>query len=185
MNERKKLNPTTFRLTSFIPIVIILIILWIIFKPNFKMIIGGILAGSIISIHDFIIEYYAFKKGLWYCYGGFQKIGKYNLHVPIDMSILFFIGGFDLAIFSTFPTFIRENHLLINPLINNPYLDFIWIILSLIILSLFGAAADFSSKKFGVWENGETWTYWKCVFYAWFPLLCFPVILNYIILFIL
>jgi len=183
--KKKNLKQTTFRLASFIPILILFIVVYVIFIPKFENIIGGIITGITISVYDFIIEYYAYKHGLWYCYGGFQKIGKYDLHVPIDMSILFFIGGFTLALFSTFPNYLRETFFVEILLLLNPYLDILWILISLIIISLIGALVDFSSKKFGVWKNGETWTYWKCAFFAWFPLLTFPVLLNYLILFLI
>ncbi|MHA1752714.1 MAG: hypothetical protein ACTSYZ_10130 [Candidatus Helarchaeota archaeon] len=167
---------------SFVPILILLWLVMLIFKPSYENIIAGIVSGVTIAIHDFIIEYYAYKRGLWYCYGGFQQVGKYNLHVPIDMSVLFFIGGFVLGNFSIFPIYIREHGLIIDPIITSPYLDIVWIFLALIILAFIGAGMDFLSKKFGVWENGRTWTYWKCAIYAWFPLLAFSVIMNYLTL---
>ncbi|TFF85779.1 MAG: hypothetical protein EU551_03340 [Promethearchaeota archaeon] len=181
----KDKKATLFRLSTFIPMVIILIFVFIVFDPNSKIIIAGIFSGLTISIHDFIIEFYAFKHDLWYCYGGFQKIGKYNLHVPIDMIILFFIGGLSLGIFSTFPNFIRQLTYYNGILFKNPYLDFIWVFIALVIIALIGASADFISKKFGVWENGKTWTFWKCAFYAWLPLLCLSVFIFQLMFFLL
>ncbi|MBD3230885.1 MAG: hypothetical protein GF329_22090 [Candidatus Lokiarchaeota archaeon] len=180
MNKNR--SATIFRLSSFIPIILFLIIVYIIFSPTLSMIIAGIFSGITISIHDFIIEFYAYKKELWLCYGGFQKIGKYNLHVPLDMSILFFIGGLSLGIFSTFPEYLREKEIL-NGLFSNPMFDWIWILVILVIIALIGAAADFISKRFGVWENGKNWTFWKCAFFAWLPLLIFSVVVNYLVLF--
>ncbi|MHA1233024.1 MAG: hypothetical protein ACTSPQ_20550, partial [Candidatus Helarchaeota archaeon] len=186
VNNLRKINnlkQTIFRLSTYIPILLLLIIVINLFKPSLNEIIVGIVSGMVMSVHDFIIEYYAYKHKIWICYGGFQKIWKYNLHVPLDMLILFFIGGFELSIFSTFPEFLRQRGIFIGTLIDYPIFDFIWILIILIIIALIGAAGDFLSKKFGVWENSKNWTFWKCAFYAWLPLLIMPVVISRILLF--
>ncbi|MHA1130570.1 MAG: hypothetical protein ACTSQI_20985 [Candidatus Helarchaeota archaeon] len=182
-------NPTRKRLILLVLSPIVVIIVLIVFSSLFAAqgilfahIIGALWAGFTIAIYDWIIESYAYVKGLWFCYGGYQKIGIIDFkHVPIDM-VLGFIGtGFSLTIISYFPQLFRFWGWTF-PLLSNFSLDFIGVIVLLVVMSLFGAFADFRSKRSGIWMNGPTWSYWKCAFYAWLPLLSSGIIIDRLIL---
>lgn len=150
--------------------------------------ISGLCGGVIIAIYDWIIEAYAHQKGLWFCYGGYQKIKELDFkHVPIDMVIGFISLGINLAFASHIPFLFRgwRWDVLGWWAAYFPALDIVWIIILLVFLSLFGAFADFQSKKQGIWMNGPTWTYWKCAFYAWLPLLTSGIIVDHLIYFLL
>jgi hypothetical protein len=136
-----------------------------------------------IALFDWIIEAYAHEKGLWFCYGGYQKIGKLDFkHVPVDMVIGFICTGFSLAIVTYFPQLLRSWGWDFWP-ISDPAWDSVGIVLILVGMSLFGAFADFRSKRTGVWMNGPGWNYWKCAFYAWLPLLSSGILVDRVILF--
>ncbi|NVM53855.1 MAG: hypothetical protein HWN66_09150 [Candidatus Helarchaeota archaeon] len=146
-------------------------------------IIGALCAGITIAIYDWIIEAYAHVKGLWFCYGGYQKVGRLDFkHVPIDMVFSFIGNGFALALSSYFPELVRYWGWSFWP-ISNPNLD-IWLVPGLLVLvSLGSALGDFRSKRLGIWMNGPTWTYWKCAFYAWLPLLTSGIVVDRFIIY--
>ncbi len=182
-------NPTRERTILLILAPVLIIVVLFLFGSLFKAegtfsahIVGALWAGLTIALYDWIIEAYAYVKGLWFCYGGYQKIGKVDFkHVPIDMVIGFILIGFSLTIVSYFPQLFRFWGWNFGPL-SNPALDLIGIIILLVAISLFGAFADFRSKRTGVWMNGPTWSYWKCAFYAWLPLLSSGIVVDRLIL---
>jgi len=190
--QRPGTDPTKERIRVVIIFAILVPIAFIFFGPMFFLsgtllqhIISALCGGVIIAIWDWAIEAYAHKKGLWFCYGGYDKVGKVDFkHVPFDMLVFFVFYGFILSFVSYFPALFRFWGFDIIP-INYVILDTIAIAVLLVALSLFGSFADFNSKKQGVWMNGPTWTYWKCAFYAWLPLLASGVIIDHLIFYFL
>lgn len=185
-------DPTKERILFVVANAIVILIAFIIFGPLFFVsgtliahIISALCGGITIAIWDWIIEAYAYKKGLWFCYGGYQKIGKVDFkHVPFDMLVGFVLYGFTVSFLSYFPALFRFWGFDIIP-INYIILDTLAIAILLVALSLFGSYADFDSKKRGIWMNGPTWTYWKCAFYAWLPLLTLGVVVDHVLFFFL
>ncbi len=187
--QKPDTNPTRARLMMFFLTPILAVIAFIVFNGPFTLaetliphIFGALCAGLTIAIYDWIIEAYAYKKGLWFCYGGIQKIGKIDFkHVPIEMIISFVGTGFGVAFLSYYPELLRYWGWNFWPL-TNPALD-IWLVPGLIVLlALFGAFGDFQTKRMGVWMNGPTWSYWKCALCAWFPLLSSGIIVDRLIM---
>jgi hypothetical protein len=187
--QKPNTNPTRSRLLLLItsPIMVTVAIFLFSFPFNaagtlFPHIIGGLCAGLTIAIYDWIIEAYAYQKGLWFCYGGYQKVGKLDFkHVPFDMIISFIGTGFTLAFVSYFPELLRNWGWNFWP-ISNPALD-IWLVPGLLVLvAVGGALGDFYTKRAGVWMNGPTWSYWKCAFLAWLPLLTSGIVVDRLIL---
>ena len=187
--QKPNTNPTRSRLllliASPIEVAITLILFSLPFTTNgmfIAHIIGGIGAGLTIAFYDWIIEAYAYVKGLWFCYGGYQKIDKLDFkHVPIDMVISFVATGFCLAFVSYFPELFRYWGWNFWP-ISDPALD-LWLIPGLLVLlALFGAFGDFRTKRSGVWMNGPSWSYWQCAFFAWLPLLSSGFVFDRLIL---
>lgn len=158
------MSPTIFRIFALILQIIVFIIVIIIFKPNRNKLKSAFFAGIFCSIYDFIIEVLGYKYGAWYCYGGFQI---YN--VPIDMSIQFIFFGMMISILSDFPDLFRKWNFLKIFYENKKY-DLFHKIIFLILLSLIGAVGDFISKRFGVWENANWWTFYHTAFIAWLSL---------------
>ncbi|MHA1265825.1 MAG: hypothetical protein ACTSRS_11385 [Candidatus Helarchaeota archaeon] len=189
--QKPNSNPTKVRLILllFTPILITitLVIFYAPFNANgtFKIhLIAAFCAGCTIALYDWIIEAYAYVKGLWFCYGGYQKIGRLDFkHVPLDMVIGFIGTGFCLAIVSYYPQLLRYWGWNFYP-ISDPAWDILGVCFLVVGMSLFGAFADFKSKRAGVWMNGPTWTYWKCAFYAWLPLLTIGVIVDRLIFYL-
>jgi len=187
--QKPKTNPTRARLLTLIISPIQVMIAYIIFSFPFTVsglliarVVGALCAGITIAIYDWIIEAYAYINGLWFCYGGYQRIGKLDFkHVPIDMVISFVAMGFCLAFISYFPELFRYWGWNFWP-VSDPTLD-LWLIPGLLFfLVLVGAFGDFSSKRWGVWMNGPNWSYWKCAFVAWFPLLTSGIIVDRFVL---
>jgi len=187
--QKPNTNPTRARLLLLIASPIEVAIIFIVFSFPFTAagmliahIIGGLCAGITIAIYDWIVEAYAYVKGLWFCYGGYQKIGKLDFrHVPIDMVISFVVTGFCLAFISYFPELFRYWGWNFWP-ISDSSLD-LWLIPGLLVLlALFGAFGDFRTKRSGVWMNGPSWSYWKCAFFAWLPLLTSGIIFDRLVL---
>lgn len=141
-------------------------------------IISALCAGFYIAIYDWIIEAYAHEKGLWFCYGGYQKVKGIDFkHVPIDMVIGFVGVGFIVAFVTYVPELLRSWGWDFWP-INNPELD-VWLVPGFLVLfSLAAAFVDFRSKRSGVWMNGPTWYYWKCAFYAWLPMMATGIVVD-------
>ncbi len=187
--QKTNTNPTRERLRllylSPIEIVIVLVIFSVPFNTTgtfLPHIVGALCAGITIAIIDWIIEAYAYTKGLWFCYGGYQKMGKLDFrHVPIDMIVSFIGTGFCIAFISYYPELFRYLGVDFWP-ISNPGLDFWGIPGLLILLAVFGALGDFFTKRLGVWMNGPTWSYWKCAFCAWLPLLTSGIVVDRLIL---
>ncbi len=188
-SQKPNTNPTRSRLLLLILSPIEVAITYILFSFWFAAsgallshVIGALCAGLTLAIYDWIIEAWAYVKGFWFCYGGYQKIGRLDFkHIPFDMLISFVGTGFCLAFVSYFPELFRFWGWNFWP-ISNPSLD-LWLIPGLlVILALFGAFGDFRSKRAGVWMNGPTWSYWKCAFLAWLPLLTSGVIVDRLIL---
>jgi len=187
--QKPNTNPTRIRLLLLMVSPILMIITYIIFSAPFILagklvphIIGALCAGITIAIYDWIIEAYAYRKGLWFCYGGYQKIGRIDFrHVPIDMVIGFIASGFCVAIISYFPELFRYLGWNFWP-ISDSNID-IWLIPGLlVILALYGALGDFQTKRLGIWMNGPNWTYWKCAFYAWLPGLTLGIVVDRLIM---
>ncbi|MDD1778298.1 MAG: hypothetical protein LUQ65_09030 [Candidatus Helarchaeota archaeon] len=187
--QKPNSNPTKTRLTVFFTFLIELPIVLILFTPWFMAagvlwphILGGLCAGITLGLYDWIGESYAYVKGLWFCYGGYQKIGKVDLkHVPFEMVLGFVVMGFCLAFVSYFPELFRYWGWNFWP-ISDPALD-LWMLPGfLIIFALIGAYGDFRTKRSGVWMNGPTWFFWKCAFYAWLPLLTAGLLVDRLIL---
>ena len=192
--QKPNTNPTKPRLIMFIVGYCTLPIPIIIFSTIWALpillfhIISALCGGVVIAVYDWIIEAYAYKKGLWFCYGGYQKVGNIDFkHVPIEMVIGFVSIGFNLAFVSNIPYLFRGWgwDFLGWWSAYFPFLDIIWIIIVLVFLSLFGSFGDFQSKKQGIWMNGPTWTYWKCAFYAWLPLLTSGILLDRLVFFLI
>ena len=183
-------NPTKARMLLLFLTPILALVAYIVFSAPFTLagtliphIFGALCAGLAIALIDWIIEAYAYIKGLWFCYGGFQRIGKLDFrHVPLEMIISFIGTGFGVALLSYYPELLRYWGWNFWP-ISNPELD-IWLVSGLLILlALFGAFGDFQTKKMGVWMNGPTWYYWKCAFFAWLPLLSSGIVVDRLIIF--
>ncbi len=190
--QRPNTNPTRQRILLLVITPFLITIVILIFREPFvsvgtftSHIISALCAGIYIALHDWIIEAYAYQKGLWFCYGGYQKIGRLDFkHVPIDMVIGFIGTGFNLAILTYFPELLRSWGWVFWP-INDPSLD-IWLVPGfLVLISLGGAFIDFRSKRAGVWMNGPIWSYWKCAFIAWLPLLGFGIIVDRVTFYLL
>lgn len=187
--QKPDTNPTRERLImlGLSPILVagFLIIFSFMFNSQGTLIphiIGALCGGITIAIYDWTIEAYAYEKGLWFCYGGYQKVGKLDFkHVPVDMVIGFVAIGFTLSIASYSPQLFRSWGWNFWP-ISDPSLDLLALPIIIIPMSLFGAFFDFRSKRSGVWMNGPTWSYWKCAFYAWLPLLTSGIIVDRLIL---
>ncbi|MHA1378211.1 MAG: hypothetical protein ACTSRG_07500 [Candidatus Helarchaeota archaeon] len=190
MSEKRKgrLSATQYRVVGYLPIIPCMILAFILFQPNTIELIAASIAGLFTALYDWCIEAYAYKKGLWYCYGGFQeiKIGNKTIdfkHVPIDMIVSFWFFGFMYSILATFPDRNRNlYHFITDPALVNPMLDPLWIAILCIIMATLGAIFDYNSKGSGVWQNGETWTFWKCAYYAWLSLICFTIVIFYSII---
>jgi hypothetical protein len=187
--QKPNTNPTRARLLLLILPLILVVVAYIFFNFPFSAagtlmphIIGALCTGITIAIYDWIIEAYAYKKGLWFCYGGYQKIGKLDFkHVPFEMLISFIGEGFAVAFLSYYPELLRYWGWNFWP-ISNAYLDILLVPGLLVIIALIGAFGDFQSKKLGVWMNGPTWSYWKCAFYAWFPLLSLGILVDRLVI---
>ncbi|NVM31471.1 MAG: hypothetical protein HWN65_21715 [Candidatus Helarchaeota archaeon] len=175
--QKPNTNPTRQRLISLPGAPILVTVALIIFSFPFNVegtlvphVIGALCAGLTVAIYDWIIEAYAYVKGLWFCYGGYQKVGKLDFkHVPIDMVIGFVAMGFSLSIVTYFPQLFRYWGWHSWFPVANPTFDLLWIPGLLVGASLWGAFSDFRAKRTGVWMNGPTWSFWKCAFYAWLP----------------
>lgn len=187
--QKTDTNPTRARLLLLVLSPIEVIITLLLFIPYFAAagllwahITGAIGAGITIALYDWIVEAYAYVKGLWFCYGGYQKIGRVDFkHVPIDMVLSFVATGFCIAFISYFPELFRYWGWNFWP-ISDPTLD-IWLLPGLLVLlALFGAFGDFRTKRSGVWMNGPSWSYWKCAFYAWLPLLTSGILVDRLML---
>jgi len=113
--QKPDTTPTKVRLVLLVASPIEVAITFLLFSSCFTAtgllwahIIGAICAGITIALYDWIVEAYAYVKGLWFCYGGYQKIGKLDFkHVPIDMVLSFVATGFCLALVSYFPELFR------------------------------------------------------------------------------
>ncbi|MFX1298750.1 MAG: hypothetical protein ACFFD2_28310, partial [Promethearchaeota archaeon] len=170
--QKPNTNPTRERLILLAISPILIAIVLIIFSFPFNAegtfiphIIGALCAGITIAISDWIIEAYAYVKGLWFCYGGYQKVRNFDFkHVPIDMVFSFIGTGFCLAFVSYFPQLFRFLGWDFW-IISNPNFDLLGALIIILGMSLFGALGDFRSKRTGVWMNGPNWSYWKCAFY--------------------
>jgi len=190
--QRPGTDPTKQRIRSLLVSAIVIPIIFIFFGPLFFLsgtliahIISALCGGITIAILDWIIEAYAYKKGLWFCYGGYQKIGNVDFkHVPFEMLVGFVLGGFTVSFLSYYPQLLRFWGFDIIP-IDRIILDLIAVVILLVVLSLFGSFSDFNAKKQGVWMNGPTWTYWKCAFYAWLPGLALGVVIDHVIFYFL
>ena len=187
--QKPNTNPTRARMYLLLLSPLLVAAAYIIFNRPFSSagtliphIISALCAGFTLAILDWIIEAYAHVKGLWFCYGGYQKLGKIDFkHVPFEMLISFIGTGFAVAFISYYPELLRYWGWNFWPIID-PSLD-IWLAPGLIaIIALIGAFGDFQTKRMGVWMNGPSWTYWKCAFYAWFPLLSTGIIVDRLIL---
>ncbi|MHA1428502.1 MAG: hypothetical protein ACTSQI_21160 [Candidatus Helarchaeota archaeon] len=187
--QKSNTNPTRERLIMLFLSPILVITGLIVFSFPFNAegtfvphVFGALCGGLTIAIWDWIIEAYAYVKGLWFCYGGYQKVKKLDFkHVPIEMVIGFVIIGFSLVIVTYYPQLFRSWGWNFWP-VSDPALDLLAIPVLVIPFSLFGAFADFRSKRTGVWMNGPTWSYWKCAFYAWVPLLTSGLVVDRLIL---
>ncbi|MHA1784173.1 MAG: hypothetical protein ACTSVY_16360 [Candidatus Helarchaeota archaeon] len=108
--QKPDTNPTKIRIimliigVCLIPINILLFYrTFFSYGTFFQHVISATCGGITIAIIDWIIEAHVYKKGLWFCYGGYQKIGKIDFkHVPIDMVIGFIATGFNLSFISFF-----------------------------------------------------------------------------------
>jgi len=134
---------------------------------------AAFLAGAVCAVYDWVIEAIAYKKGLWFCYGGIQRIvvGDFALdflHVPIDMIIGFVFYGIIISFASIYREIADRYEELAGRL--NPRYDAARLAAVLLLFSLGGAAVDFSSKALGIWENCPTWSYLHTAFLAWLPL---------------
>lgn len=187
--QKPNTNPTKVRLLLCIVAPIEVTIPIILFSSCFTVtgllwahIVSAICAGITLALYDWIGEAYAYVKGLWFCYGGYQKIGKLDFkHVPLEMVLGFLAMGFGLAFVSYFPELFRYWGWNFWP-ISDPTLD-IWLLPGLLVLlALFGAFGDFHTKRSGVWMNGPSWFYWKCAFYAWLPLLTSGILVDRLVL---
>ena len=183
--QKPNTNPTRVRLLYLIVFIIEVPIALVLFIPVFMAagvlwahITSALCTGVFLALYDWVGESYGYVKGRWFCYGGYQKIGKIDLkHVPIDMVLGFVAMGFCLSFVTYFPELFRYWGLNFWP-ISDPNLD-IWLVPGLlVILALSGALGDFRTKRSGVWMNGPTWTYWKCAFYAWLPALVSVTIVD-------
>lgn len=186
-NKKANLTPTQHRFISYIPTIICMPLAFIIFQPSIIEIFAASIAGLFTSVYDWSIEAFAYKKEIWYCYGGIQKIKIGNKiidfkHVPIDMIINFWFFGLMLSLLSTFPDRNRIIYKIITGPLINPMLDPIWISLICIILATFGAIFDFSYIGCGVWKPGKNWSFAKCAYIAWLSLIGFTVIIFYLII---
>jgi hypothetical protein len=187
--QKPNTNPTRVRLLLLIVSPIEIAITLLLFSSSFTAaglllahIIGALCSGITIAIYDWIIEAYAYVKGLWFCYGGYQKIGRLDFkHVPFDMVLSFIATGFCYAFISYFPELFRYWGWNFWP-ISDPSLD-LWLVPGLVVLlAIFGALGDFRTKRSGVWMNGPTWFYWKCAFLAWLPLLTSGILVDRLVL---
>ncbi|MFX1451290.1 MAG: hypothetical protein ACFFCM_10635 [Promethearchaeota archaeon] len=183
--QKRRLSQTQYRLIGYIPIIICFPLTFIIFQPSIIELIAASIAGLFTAIYDWSIEVYAYKKELWFCYGGCQKIEIGNKtidfkHVPIDMIISFWFFGFMFSMLSTFPDRNRVMYKIItDPALTNPTLDPIWIIALCFILATFGAIFDYSHIGCGVWKPGKNWSFVKCAYIAWLSVIGFTTILFY------
>lgn len=186
--QKPNTNPTKGRIINLIASLIGTLIVFLIFLNVFNAagtllphIISALFGGLAIALWDFIIESYAYVKGLWFCYGGYQKLGRFDFkHVPFEMVLGFIPVGFSLAFLSYFPDLGRSWGWYFWP-ISDPNLD-IWLLPGfIIILAMLGALGDFFTKRSGIWMNGPTWSYWKCSFFAWVPGLSIGIVVDRLI----
>ncbi len=189
--QKPNTNPTKGRIyslnMSLIGTIIIFFVCFTTFKASGTLlahIISALCAGLAIAIWDFNIESYAYVKGLWFCYGGYQKIGRLDFkHVPIEMVLGFIAIGFSFAFVSYWPELFRSWGWNFWP-ISNPNLD-IWSLPGfIVIMGMLGAYGDFLTKRSGIWMNGPTWSYWKCAFFAWVPGLSLGIIVDRLIFYL-
>ncbi len=189
--QRPNTNPSRERILELAVLPFIACIVLLVFAPVFiasdaldHHVVSALCCGLLIAVYDWIIEAWAYKKGLWFCYGGYQKIGRIDFkHVPIDM-ILEFIGiGFGLAILSYYPALLTSWGWAL-PFTASPY-DLLYLPGFLVVSAMVGAFGDFLTKKSGVWMNGPTWTYWKCAFLAWLPLLTSGIVIERLVFMLL
>ena len=185
---KRRLSPTQYRMIGYIPIIICMPLSFIIFQPSTIEIVAASIAGVLTAVYDWVIEAYAYDKGLWFCYGGCQKfeIGGKTVgfhHVPIDMIVSFWFFGFMFSLLSTFPDRNRVIYKIItDPVLTNPLWDPIWIAILCVIMATFGAIFDYRHIGCGVWKPGENWNFVKCAYIAWLSLISFTIILFYGIL---
>lgn len=187
--QKPNTNPTRVRLLLLLLSPVLIATVTIVFFRTFNTagtfiphIIAALCTGITYAIYDWILEAYAYKKGLWFCYGGIHKIGRIDFkHVPIDMVIGFIGNGYIVAFITYYPELLRNWGWNFWPL-SDSNMD-IWLVPGLlVIIALFGAFGDFQSKRMGNWMNGPTWSYWKCAFFAWLPGLTSGVIVDRLIM---
>jgi hypothetical protein len=119
--------------------------------------LAALLAGLTLAATDFVYEAIAAKQGLWHCNGGIQVA-----RVPLEMTGTFVAGGFSMALSSSSIPWLLGL---------GAYAGSAFLIGYVLVLALFGAISDYSSISMGVWEPGKDWNFWKCMFWAWLPLL--------------
>ncbi len=142
-------------------------------RPKRGEVKAAFLAGAVCGAYDWTIEAIAYKKGLWFCYGGIQKIALGDMtidfmHVPIDMVIGFVFYGVIISFVSIYREIADRYERLAGRL--HPGYDAVRLAAVLILFSFGGATVDFASKKLGIWQNGPTWSYLDTALVAWLPL---------------
>jgi hypothetical protein len=114
--QKPNTNPTKGRLIVFIATPFLAMTMLIIFFNTFNTagtllphIVSALCGGITIALWYFTIESYAYVKGLWFCYGGYQKIGRFDFkHFPLEMPLGFLGIGFSLVFFSYWPELARN-----------------------------------------------------------------------------
>lgn len=186
--QKSNTNPTKHRIILMVISLLAMPIPVLIYLYPFLLsgtlifhIISALCGGITIAIYDWIIEAYAYKKGLWFCYGGYQKIGKLDFqHVPIDM-LIGFVGLGSIICYLSHVIEVGRT-LGIDPLPPlTPLADIVSILNIVVMVSIIGALDDFRSKRLGIWMNGPTWNFWKCVLYAWVPLITSGIVVDRIV----
>ncbi len=189
--QRPNSNPSRVRILELAVAPVPAVILLLVFAPIFNAsnslgqhVLSALCCGFVIAVYDWIVEAWAYTKGLWFCYGGYQKLGRIDFkHVPIDMIIGFIGTGFTLAILSYYPALLTSWGWAL-PFMTPPF-DLVYLPGFLVLSAMVGAFGDFQTKKSGVWMNGPTWTYWKCAFLAWLPLLTSGIIIDRLVFMLL
>ena len=186
--QKPNTNPTRGRMFNFIMSLIEMMIVVFVFFNVFNAagnlvphLVAALCSGIALAILDFNLESYAYVRGLWFCYGGYQKIGRLNFkYVPFEMVLGFISTGFIWAFCSYWPVLLRSWGVNFWP-ISDPSLDIWYLPAYIVIFAMLGALADFRSKRSGMWMNGPTWSYWKCAFYVWVPGLTIGIVVDRLI----
>lgn len=149
----------------------------------FQLFISALCAGIATVVVEWMYEIDALATGRWFNYcDGHSRLGKINLHLPIEIMTIFIFLAPCLVYASYVPELSRRFGINIWPF-SDPFFDLPYIVVMLLMVSLIAAFSDFTThKKVGLWMNGPDLTYWKMALTCWLPGATITVVVGRILM---